>query len=77
MNCNSYYLIYTKFVDKLSLISNQVKRFIFCLPEKVSMKKNDFDNFASPITVPMVMTKFDSCSKGDLISYIRIYVFIS
>ena len=65
-NCNSYFLISSKIVDKHCCISNQVKRSIFAdLSKKVSMKEIAFDNFVSPPTVSRVMAKFDNAFNVD------------
>ena len=60
-DCNKYFLLETKIVDKHCNISNQVKRHILAnLTKKLSMKDIGNDNYVSTTTVARFMAKYDN-----------------
>lgn len=60
-DCNKYFLLETKVVDKHCNISNQVKIHILAsLTKKLSMKDIGNDNYVSTTTVARFMAKFDN-----------------
>ena len=59
-DCNKYFLLESKIVDKYCNISNQVKRHVLAsLTKKLSMKDIGNDNYISTTTVARFMSKFD------------------
>lgn len=67
-DCNKYFLLESKIVDKHCNISNQVKRHILAsLTKKLSSKDIGHDNYVSTTTVARFMAKFDNAFNVDFL----------